>query len=123
MGIKSRDDNKCINENRNKIHLEIEESQSGFAPDKETRNAIFTLSMLVEKAVEVQRDVYLCFIASSKAFDEVKHPELFGILDQLSIDGKDFRILRNLYWERVAAIRIDGEYTDFTEIKRGVRQG
>ncbi|GFR62355.1 LINE-1 retrotransposable element ORF2 protein [Elysia marginata] len=29
----------------------------------------------------------------------------------------------NLYWEQVAAIRIDGEYTDFTEIKRGVRQG
>ncbi|GFR70383.1 NAD-dependent protein deacetylase sirtuin-2 [Elysia marginata] len=29
----------------------------------------------------------------------------------------------NLYWEQVAAICIDREYTNFTEIKRGVRQG
>ncbi|GFR81714.1 RNA-directed DNA polymerase from mobile element jockey [Elysia marginata] len=74
--------------------------------------------MLMERAVEVQRDVYTCFIDYSKAFDMVKHSELFEILDQLNIDGKDLRILRNLYWEQVAAIRIDGEYTDFTEIKR-----
>ncbi|GFR83046.1 retrovirus-related Pol polyprotein LINE-1 [Elysia marginata] len=45
------------------------------------------------------------------------------VTDQLNVDGKYLRILRNLYWEQVAAIRIDGEYTDFTEIKRGVRQG
>ncbi|GFR76350.1 retrovirus-related Pol polyprotein LINE-1 [Elysia marginata] len=109
---------------RSKIRPEIAESQFGSIPDKGTRNAtIFTLSMLMERAVELQRDVYVCFIDYSKAFDKVKHSELFGILDQLNIDGKDLRILRNLYWEQVAAIRIDGEYTNFTEIKRGVRQG
>ncbi|GFR70103.1 acyloxyacyl hydrolase [Elysia marginata] len=54
---------------------------------------------------------------------QVKHSEFFGILDQLKIDGKDIRILKNLYREQVAAIRIDGEYTDVTEIKRDVRQG
>ncbi|GFR98524.1 retrovirus-related Pol polyprotein LINE-1 [Elysia marginata] len=96
--------------------------ESRFVPNKRTRNAIFTLSMLMERAVEVQPDVYLCFIDYSKALDKVKHSELFGILDQLNIDGKDLRILRNLYWEKMAAIRIDGEYTGFTEIKRGVRQ-
>ncbi|GFR84305.1 RNA-directed DNA polymerase from mobile element jockey-like [Elysia marginata] len=63
-------------------------------------SAIFTLSMLMERAVEVQHDVYLGFIGYSKAFDKVKHSELFGILDQLNIDGKDLRILRNLYWEQ-----------------------
>ncbi|GFS08569.1 RNA-directed DNA polymerase from mobile element jockey-like [Elysia marginata] len=103
---------------RIKIRPVIAESQCGFIPDKGTRNAIFTLSMLIGRAVEVQRDVYLCFIDYSKAFDKVKHSELLGILDQLNIDGKDLRILRNLCWEQVTAIRIDGEYTDFTEILR-----
>ncbi|GFR89802.1 LINE-1 reverse transcriptase [Elysia marginata] len=106
---------------RSRNRPEIAVSQIGFVPDKGTRHAI--PSMLMERAVEVQRDVYLCFIDYSKAFDKVKLSELFAISDQLSIDGKDLRILRNLYWEQVAAIRIDGEYTDFTEIKRGVRQG
>ncbi|GFR84702.1 RNA-directed DNA polymerase from mobile element jockey [Elysia marginata] len=87
---------------RSKIFLEIAESQCGFIPDKGTRNAISTLSMLMERAVEVQRDVYLCFIGYSKAFDKVKHSELFGIhvLDQLNIDGKNLRILRNLNGEQ-----------------------
>ncbi|GFR59114.1 retrovirus-related Pol polyprotein LINE-1 [Elysia marginata] len=79
--------------------------------------------MLMERAVEVQYDVYVCLIDYSKAFDKVKYSELFGILDQLNIDGKCLRILRNLYWEQMAAIRIDGEYTDFTGIERDVRQG
>ncbi|GFS16228.1 LINE-1 reverse transcriptase [Elysia marginata] len=108
---------------RSKIRPEIAEPQFGFVPDKGTRNAIFTLSMLMERAAEVQHDDYLCFTDYSKALEKVKHSELFGILDQLNINGKDLRILRNLYWEQVAAIHIDGEYTDFTEIKRGVRQG
>ncbi|GFS20849.1 RNA-directed DNA polymerase from mobile element jockey-like [Elysia marginata] len=102
---------------RSKTRPEVAESKFGFVPDKGTPNAIFTLPMLMERAVEVQRDVYLCFINYSKAFDKVKHSELLGILNQLNIDGKDIRIFRNLYWEQVAAIRIDGEYTDFTEIK------
>ncbi|GFS03921.1 LINE-1 reverse transcriptase [Elysia marginata] len=106
---------------RSKIRPEIAESQFGFVPDRGTRHAVFTLSGLMEGAVE--GDVYLCFIDYSKAFDKVKHSKLFGILDQLKIYGKGLRILRSLYWDQVAAIRIDGKYTDFTEIKRGMRQG
>ncbi|GFR73746.1 reverse transcriptase [Elysia marginata] len=82
---------------KSKIRPEIVKSQFGFVPDKGTRNAIFTLSGLMERAVEVQYDVYLCFIDYSKAFDKVKHSEFFGNLDQLNIEGKDLRILRNLY--------------------------
>ncbi|GFS13518.1 retrovirus-related Pol polyprotein LINE-1 [Elysia marginata] len=78
--------------------------------------------MLMESDVEVQHDAYLSFIDYSKAFDKVKQWELFGILDQLNIDGKDVRMLRNLYWEQVAVIHINEEYTNFTEIKRGVGQ-
>ncbi|GFR94219.1 RNA-directed DNA polymerase from mobile element jockey-like [Elysia marginata] len=84
---------------RSKIRPEIAESQFGYVPGKGTRNAIFTLSMLMERAVEVQHDIYLCFIDYSKAFDMVKHSALFGILDQLNINGKDLTILRNLYWD------------------------
>ncbi|GFS16777.1 endonuclease-reverse transcriptase [Elysia marginata] len=105
-----------------KIRREIATSQIGLVPEKGTRIAIFTLPMLMERAVEVN-DVYLCFVDYSKAFDKVKQSESFKILDQLNIDGKDLRILRNLSREQVAVIRIDGEFTDFTEIKRGVRQG
>ena len=108
---------------RTKVRPEISESQFGFVADRGTTNAIFTLQMLMERSIEAQKDIFLCFIDYAKAFDKVKHEELFKMLTELDIDGKDLRILRNLYWEQTAAVRIDNELSDFKPIRRGVRQG
>ncbi|GFN88481.1 RNA-directed DNA polymerase from mobile element jockey-like [Plakobranchus ocellatus] len=54
---------------RKNIRPEISPKQFGFMPDKGTRNAIFTLSMLMERCIEMQKDLHLCFIDYSKAFD------------------------------------------------------
>ena len=45
------------------------------------------------------------------------------MLEVLNIDGKDLRIIKNMYWEQTAAIRIENEISKFIQIKRGVRQG
>ena len=108
---------------RSKLKPEISNSQFGFMADKGKRNAIFTLSMMIERAIEMKKDLYLCFIDYAKAFDRVKHNELFGILSGLDIDGKDLRIIRNLYLDQTAATRLDGVVSQFKPIKRGVRQG
>ena len=47
----------------------------------------------MERATEVQKDV----IDYSKAFDKVKHSDLFGLLLRHTCDGKDLRVIRNLY--------------------------
>ena len=44
-------------------------------------------------------------------------------LTQLKIDGKDFRIIKNMYWEQVAAMRVENDTSSVQKIKRGVRQG
>ena len=108
---------------RKSLRPEISRTQFGFVPDKGTRNAIFTMSMLMERCIQVQTDLYICFIDYSKAFDKVRHEELFNILNKLDIDGKDLRIVRNLYWDQNAAVRIDGDLSESKKIKRGVRQG
>ena len=46
-----------------------------------------------------------------------------SILDSLNIDGKDLRIVRNIYWEQTAAMRVGNDLGAFQHIKRGVRQG
>ena len=102
---------------------EISQEQCGFVEDTGTRNAIFIVRTLCERAIEVQHDLYLCFIDYAKAFDKVKHEDLFEFLQNLDIDGKDLRLIRNLYWEQSAAIRIDGNIGKYTQIRRGVRQG
>ena len=76
----------------------------------------------MERAIEVQKDLYLCFIDYSKTFDKVNHSDLFDILLRHNCDGKDLRVIRNLYWEQEATIRID-DCRVYKPICRGVRRG
>ncbi|GFN83360.1 LINE-1 reverse transcriptase homolog [Plakobranchus ocellatus] len=52
----------------------------------------------------------------------MSHVELFRMLEKLDIDGKDLRVIRNLYWDQTASVRIEGERSDLKPTKRGVRQ-
>ena len=56
-----------------------------------TRNAIFTLRMICERSIEMQKDIYICFIDFAKAFDKVKHVQLLDMRQDLDIDGKQWR--------------------------------
>ena len=69
----------------------------------------------------MQKDLHLCFIDYTKAFDKVQHEELLEILGKLDIHGKDLRILRNLFWEQTACMRADNDLGEYTRIERGVR--
>ncbi|GFO02005.1 endonuclease-reverse transcriptase [Plakobranchus ocellatus] len=106
---------------RQSLGPEISPNQFGFMLDKGTRNAIFTLSMHMERCIEMQKDLHLWFIDYSKAFDKMRHVEMFRMLDKLDNDGKDLRVIRNLYWDQTASVRTEGEHNDFKSIKRGVR--
>ena len=108
---------------RNKITPEIAEERCGFVKDKGTRNAIYMIRTLTERAIEIQKDLYLCFIDYTKAFYKLRHEEIMSILDSLNIDGKDLRIVRNIYWEQTVAMRIGNDLSTFQDIKREVRQG
>ncbi|GFR74690.1 endonuclease-reverse transcriptase [Elysia marginata] len=108
---------------RSKIKSEIADEQYGSIEGKGTTNAIYTLRTLIQRAIEVQKDVYLSFINYTKAFDRVRHNEIMKDLTQIKIDGKDLRVIKNIYWEQTAAMRVEGETSTYQKIKRGVRQG
>jgi len=108
---------------RSRITPEIGIEQFGFVADSGTRNAIFVLRNITERAVEMQKDVFMCFIDYTKAFDKVRHEDLFEDLGKLDLHGKDLRLLQSLYWNQSACIRIEGECSEYTQIERGVRQG
>ena len=58
---------------RSRIKREIGVEQFGFLEDAGNRNAIFVLRMITERAVEMQSDVFVCFIDYSKSFDKVRN--------------------------------------------------
>ena len=54
--------------------------------------------MIGERAFEMRKDLYMCFIDYKKSFDTIKHVDLLTILNRLDIGRKDLRIIRNLYY-------------------------
>ena len=84
---------------------------------------MYILRTVIERSIEVNKDLHLCFIDYTKAFDKVRHVNMIRMLEDLQIDGKDLRLVKNIYWKQQAAIRIDNEVGQYQPIKRGVRQG
>ena len=105
------------------IDNEVGPTQFGFRPGSGTREGIFCYNILAQKHLEVDQALYTCFIDYSKAFDRVHHDQLIECLERIGVDGKDIRIIIELYWHQKAAIRLQDELSPFTSIKRGVRQG
>ena len=108
---------------RNKIHPEISTEQYGLMKNKGTKNAIFVLRMLSERAIQMQQTMYLCFVDWKKAFDSVDHEKLLQLLNKIGIDGKDIRLIQVLYYEQTANVKIGNDVTGDTQIKKRVRQG
>lgn len=108
---------------RNKIKLEIARTQTGFIAGKGTRNAIFMLRTIIERNIDINKEIYLCFVDYSKAFDSVIHEKLIQLLKQLNIDSKDIRLIQQLYWMQSSAIRMENKVSGYVDIKKGVRQG
>ena len=65
----------------------------------------------------------MCFIDYAKAFDKVQHVTLFDIPQELDFNGKDAELIKNLYWQQQAAVRIRQDMSGWVKIARGVRQG
>lgn len=98
-------------------------TQFGFKNGMGTREALFSMQVLVQRCRDVSVDVFACFIDYEKAFDTIQHGKLIEILKKLNLDERDIRIIMNLYWHQKAKVTVDGEVSDQIEIMRGVRQG
>jgi len=112
-----------IERNDGKIEQEISESQSGFRPQRGTREGIFNLRTIAERYLDVDKSVYICFIDYEKAFDRVYHTEIMKSLDKIGFDGKDVNVIQNLYWNQQASVKLNNGLSTKFPIKKGVRQG
>ena len=59
--------------------------QGEFRKDRGTRDQIANICWIIEKAIELQKNIYFCFIDYIKAFDCVDHNKLWKILQEMGI--------------------------------------
>ena len=58
------------------VNRELQDVQTGFRKDRETRDQIANILWIMEKARELQKNIYFSFIEYAKAFDCVDHNKL-----------------------------------------------
>ena len=79
------------------VNWELPDVQAGFRKGRGTRDQIANIHWFIEKARELQKTIYLCFIDSANAFDYVDHYKLWKILKEMGILDHLSYLLRNLY--------------------------
>ena len=62
------------------VNQELPDVQAGFRKGRGTRDRIANIYWIIEKARELQKNIYFCFIDYVKAFDCVDHNKLWKIL-------------------------------------------
>ena len=86
----------------------------------QNRDQIANIRWIIEKAIELQKNIYFCFTDYAKAFDYVDHSKLWKILR----DGNTrppYCLLRNLYAGQEATVRTRHGTTNWFKIGKGVK--
>ena len=64
------------------MYWELSDVQCGFRKGRETRDQIVNIHWVTEKARELKKKIYFCFIYHAKTFDCVDHSKLWKILER-----------------------------------------
>ena len=79
------------------VNQVLPDVQAGFRKGRGTRDQIANLCWIKEKAREFKKNIYLCFIDYTKAFDHMDHNKLWKTLKEMRIQDHSTYFLRNLY--------------------------
>ena len=85
-------------------------------------NQSASIRWIIEKAREFQKNICLCFIDYTKAFDCVDHDKQWKALRDIGMPDHLIYLLRNLYAGQEATVRTRHGTTDQFKIERGVQQ-
>ena len=104
-------------------HFEMSDEQAGFVKGRGTREQITNIRIIMEKAKEMNRPLYLCFIDYAKAFDCVNHSLLWKDMQRMGFPMHIIELLAQLYEKQEATVKTANNFSEFFPIGRGVRQG
>ena len=105
------------------MNHEIPDVQAGFRKGRRTRDQIANIHWIIEKARELQKNIYFCFIHYTKAFDCVDYNKLLKILKEM-----EYQTTWPVSWEicmqvKKQQLELVMEQQTGSKIGKGVHQG
>ena len=86
-------------------------------------NLTLILKIIASKYKKLKKRVYAVFVDFKKAFDSVCRQALSLKLAKSGITGNFYNVLRNMYSNSNAYIKLSGHISNKFKIKKGTEQG
>ena len=80
-------------------------------------SSLANILWITEKATEFQKNIYFCFTDYTKAFDYIDHTN-WKSLKEMGIPDQFTCLLRNLYADQEATVKIDMKQWTGSELER-----
>ena len=114
--------------NRRLIHIfesKFSLSQFGFRKNSRTSDSLFIVKALINKYVNNKKQkLFGCFVDLKKAFDSVwRLGLLYKIIKNQNVGTKVYGIIKNMYQQTVASVKVNKNVSEHVVIERGVKQG
>ena len=87
------------------MNCETPDIQAGFRKVRGTGNQIAYICWIIEKARELQKNIYFWYIDYAKSLNWVDHHKLWKILKEMEVPDHLTSLLRNLYAGQEATVR------------------
>ncbi|CAG4935954.1 unnamed protein product [Parnassius apollo] len=97
--------------------------QAGFRKGMGCTDQVFSMRMIAEKFLAKNQKVFCAFMDLEKAYDRVDRDLLWQTLNSFGLGAGLIQALESLYRDSSACVRINGVYSDWFDIHKGVRQG
>lgn len=95
-----------------------------FQKDGSCEDDIFSLTLIIQNRKTIKLDTFTSFVDMAKTFDRVNREILYIKLANIGLTSGNFiESIKTLYDDCKAAINVNSDYTQYIDIKSGVKQG
>ena len=105
------------------VNRGLPDVKAGFRKGRGSRDQVVNICWIIERAREVQRNIYFCFIDYAKVFDNVDQNKLWKILKEMGLPDHLTCLVKNLHTGQEATVRTGYGTTDWFQIGKAVSQG
>ncbi|KAL5254332.1 hypothetical protein ACHWQZ_G013943 [Mnemiopsis leidyi] len=101
----------------------LRENQCGFRKNRSCVDQIYTLRSIIHNFTEYNLPMYINFVDFKSAFDCINREFIWKALDHYGLPSKYIRIVQTFFEGTVSAVRVNGELTDWFDVRSGTGQG
>ena len=112
-----------LNRIKGKIDSTLRRSQAGFRAGRSCTDHINTLRIVIEQINEFQDSLHLVFVDFQKAFDTLRHNNIWEAMTRKGVPEKVINMIKAQYTNFKCRILHNASLSNYISIQAGVRQG